>query len=166
MVRTSVKPEVLGSDVTVRAYKDLSKVERAFRSVKTIDLKVRPIFHWLDDRIRSHVFLCMLAYYVEWHMRGLLAPVLFDDHAREEAEALRGSIVSPAPRSAAARKKGLKKRTDDGLPVHSFRTLLADLGTLAKNRVRVDEAEASDFYVVTEPTAVQQRALDLLGLAP
>jgi transposase len=166
VVRTSVKPEVLGSDVTVRAYKDLSKVERAFRSVKTIDLKVRPIFHWLDDRIRSHVFLCMLAYYVEWHMRGLLTPVLFDDHAREEAEALRGSIVSPAPRSAAARKKDLKKRTDDGLPVHSFRTLLADLGTLAKNRVRVDEAEASDFYVVTEPTAVQQRALDLLGLAP
>lgn len=165
VVRTSVKSEVLDSDVTVRAYKDLSKVERAFRSVKTIDLKVRPIFHWLDDRIRSHVFLCMLAYYVEWHMRSQLAPILFDDHARAEAEALRESIVSPAPRSVAARAKDLKKRTDDGLPVHSFRTLLADLGTLAKNRVQLEQAPASDFYVLTEPTPLQQRALDLLGVA-
>src|SRR5262249_12729824 len=98
-------------------------------------------------------------------MRSQLAPLLFDDHAREEAEELRESIVSPAPRSAAARVKDLKKRTADGLPVHSFRTLLADLSTLAKNRVRLEEAEASDFYVLTDPTPLQQRALDLLGVA-
>ena len=166
VVRTSVKSAVFDSDATVRAYKDLSKVERAFRSVKTIDLKVRPIFHWLDDRIRSHVFLCMLAYYVEWHMRRQLAPLLFDDHARDEAEALRDSIVSPAPRSAAAQAKDLTKRTSDDLAVHSFRTLLADLGTLAKNRVRLNGADGPDFHVLTESTRIQQRALDLLGVTP
>ena len=118
----------------MRAYKDLSTVERAFRSIKTVDLKVRPIFHWLDDRIRAHVFLCMLAYYVEWHMREKLAPLLFEDHEREEAEATRTSIVHPAPRSEAARAKDKSKQTVDELPVHSFRTLLADLGTLAKSQ--------------------------------
>jgi transposase len=164
VIRTSVKPEVLDSAATVRAYKELSFVEHAFRSMKTIDLKVRPIYHYLDDRIRAHVFLCMLAYYVEWHMRPKLAPLLFDDHEREEAEATRGSIVSPAPRSAAAQAKDKTKRTDDGLPVHSFRTLLKDLGTLAKNQVRLDGAEGSDFYVLTEATPLQQRALDLLGV--
>src|SRR5262249_7412668 len=137
VIRTSVKPEAFASDEAVRAYKDLSTVERAFRCMKAVDLKVRPIYHWLDDRIRAHVFLCMLAYYVEWHMRERLAPLLFDDHAREEAEATRASIVQPAPRSKAAKAKDSSKQTEDGLPVHSFRTLLADLGTLAKNRVRV-----------------------------
>src|SRR5262249_43646330 len=101
VIRTSVKAENLTSEDTVRAYKDLSKVERAFRCLKTVDLKVRPIFHWLDDRIRAHVFLCMLAYYVEWHMRERLAPILFNDHERDEAEMTRGSIVRPATRSQA-----------------------------------------------------------------
>jgi len=165
VIRTSVKPEALTSADTVRAYKDLSTVERAFRSLKTVDLKVRPIFHWLDDRIRSHVFLCMLAYYVEWHMREKLAPLLFDDHERAEAEATRDSIVQPAPRSEAARAKDKTKQTADGLPVHSFRTLLADLGTLAKNSVRVQGESGSAFYELTRPTPLQQRALELLGIA-
>jgi transposase len=166
VIRTSASAEAFDSVGTVRAYKDLSKVERAFRSIKTVDLKVRPIFHWLDDRIRAHVFLCMLAYYVEWHMRRKLAPVLFDDHERDEAEALRGSIVSPAPRSEAAQAKDQKKRTEDGLPVHSFRTLLTDLGTLAKNRVRLRGTPGSELEVLTQPTALQERVFSLLGVAP
>ena len=137
VIRTSVASETMPSEHVVRAYKDLSKVERAFRCLKTIDLKVRPIYHWLDDRIRAHVFLCMMAYYVEWHMRKKLAPILFDDHERAKAESDRKSIVAPAPRSKAAARKDQRKRTDDDEPVHSFRTLLEDLGTLAKNRVPV-----------------------------
>jgi Transposase DDE domain len=164
VVRTSVKPQALASADAVRAYKDLSAVERAFRCLKTVDLKIRPIFHWLDDRIRAHVFLCMLAYYVERHMRKKLAPLLFDDHERDEAETTRVSIVQPAPRSDAARAKDRTKETEDGLPVHSFRTLLDDLGTLAKNRVRVRGESGSEFYELTQPTAIQQRALDLLGI--
>ena len=166
VIRTSVAAETFGSEDTVRAYKDLSKVEHAFRSIKTVDLKVRPIFHWLDDRIRAHVFLCMLAYYVEWHMRRKLAPLLFDDHEREEAEASRASIVGRAPRSDAARAKDESKRTADGLPVHSFRTLLAELGTLAKNRVRLAGAANSELDLLTQPTPLQERAFALLGVAP
>jgi Transposase DDE domain len=165
VIRTCVRPELLTSEDTVRAYKDLSTVERAFRCLKTVDLKIRPIFHWLDDRIRAHVFLCMLAYYVEWHMREKLASLLFDDHQRDEAEATRTSIVQLAPRSHSARAKDKTKQTEDGLPVHSFRTLLADLGTLAKNRVRVRGESGSEFYELTQPTPLQQRALDLLGMA-
>jgi Transposase DDE domain len=164
VIRTSVKAENLTSEDTVRAYKDLSTVERAFRCIKTVDLKVRPIFHWLDDRIRAHVFLCMLAYYVEWHMREKLAPLLFDDHEREGAEATRSSVVQPAPRSDAARAKDRTKETADGLPVHSFRTLMADLGTLAKNRVRIKGDTGSEFYELTQPTTLQKRALDLLSV--
>jgi transposase len=166
VVRTSVSPEALGSEDTVRAYKDLSKVERAFRSMKTVDLKVRPVFHWLDDRIRSHVFLCMLAYYVEWHMRQRLAPLLFDDHEREQAEAARPSIVARAPRSKAAKAKDETRRTADGLPVQSFRSLLLDLGTLAKNRVRLTGSQEAEFYALTDATPLQQRAFDLLGVSP
>ena len=165
VIRTSVRPDALASEEAVRAYKDLSTVERAFRSLKTADLKVRPIFHWLDDRIRAHVFLCMMAYYIEWHMGEKLAPLLFDDHERDEAETTRVSIVQPAPRSEAARAKDKTKQTEDGLPVHSFRTLLADLGTLAKNRVRVRGGSGPEFYEVTQPTPLQQRALDILGVA-
>ena len=163
VIRTSVASETMGSEDVVRAYKDLAKVERAFRCFKTMDLKIRPIYHWLDDRIRTHVFLCMMAYYVEWHMRKKLAPILFDDHERVEAEHDRESIVAPAPRSKAAARKDQRKRTDDDEPVHSFRTLLEDLGTLAKNRVRV-RGSSKEFYVMTQPTALQTRALNLLGV--
>ncbi len=167
VIRTSVPDDVLTSENTVRAYKNLSKVERAFRCMKTIDLRIQPIHHWLDDRIRAHVFLCMLAYYVEWHLRRDLAPILFDDHDRAAAEAERPSIVAPAPRSPAARAKDQIKHTTDGFAVHSFRTLLADLGTLCKNRVRIARgstaASARDFFVLTKPTDEQQRILRLLG---
>jgi transposase len=164
VIRTSVAAEALSSGNTVRAYKDLAKVERAFRSMKTIDLHVRPIYHWLDQRIKAHVFLCMLAYYVEWHMRKRLAAVLFDDHDRASAEAARKSIVAPAPRSAAAQRKDLVKRTEANEPVHSFRTLLADLGTLCKNRVRLSSEPAAEFYQHTRATPPQQHAFELLGV--
>jgi transposase len=164
VIRTSVSDEMLNSENTVRAYKDLSKVERAFRCMKTVDLHVRPIYHWLNDRIKAHVFLCMLAYYVEWHMRRDLAPILFDDHDRESAQAERKSIVTPSPRSAAARSKDHTKETEDGFSVHSFRTLLADLGTLCKNRIRVNDDSTSEFYMVTKPTDEQRRILALLSV--
>ncbi len=167
VIRTSVDEEQLGSEDTVRAYKDLAKVERAFRSLKTVDLKVCPIYHWLDDRIRAHVFLCMLAYYLEWHLRQKLAPVLFEDEQREEAEAQRASVVDPAPRSQAAQGKDANKRTKDGWPVHSFQTLLKDLGTLARNLVRVPGAESSELMsVTTNSTDFQRHVLELAGVAP
>ncbi len=165
VIRTSVSKEALGPESTVRAYKNLSKVERAFRCIKTVDLKVRPIFHRLDERVRAHVFLCMLAYYVELHMRHKLAPILFDDEDKELAEAVRESIVAPAKRSPKAKRKDLTKRTQDDTPVHSFRTLLQDLKTLCKNRIRTQSDRSCEFYMLTQPTDVQQRALELLDLS-
>jgi len=165
VIRTNVPAKVLGPAETVTVYKGLSVVERAFRSMKTMDLKVRPIHHRLANRVRSHVFLCMLAYYVEWHMRQTLAPVLFDDHEREAAEAARTSIVAPAQRSKAAKKKAWSKRCEDGSPVHSFQTLLADLATIVRNRVRPEGTPVPPFEMTTTPTAVQRRALDLLGVS-
>jgi len=166
VIRTSMKPEAFTSEDAVRACKDLSSVEHPFRCLKTVDLKTRPIFHSLDDRVRAHVFLCMLAYYVEWHMRERLAPILFDDHERDEAEVTRVSIVQSAPRSEAARAKDKSNRTEDGFPVHSFRTLVDDLGTLAKNRVRIRGESGPEFHELTHATTVQQRALDLLDVTP
>lgn len=162
VIRTSVGAEELSSEDTVRRYKNLSMVERAFRSLKSVDLKVRPIHHHLAGRVRAHVLLCMLAYYVEWHMRHALAPVLFDDDDREAAQAQRDSVVAPAQRSAKAQRKAMRKRTDDGLPVHSFQTLLADLGTIAKNQVQMGD---QSFPMVTTPTELQQRAFDLLQVS-
>ena len=147
----------------MRAYKDLSKVERAFRSLKTVDLKVRPIFHRNEDRVRCHVFLCMLAYYVEWHMRRQLKPILFDDEDRELVEEQRTSIVAPAPRSDTAKKKAMTKRTSEGHPVHSFQTLLKHLGTITKNLVCAPGVERVEFYQTTESTPEQRRAFQLLG---
>jgi hypothetical protein len=168
IVRTSVPEQAFTPDATVRAYKDLSLVERAFRCLKTVDLKVRPIHHRLADRVRAHVFLCMLAYYVEWHMRRALAPLLFDDEDREFAQSLRRSIVAPALRSPRAERKAQLKRTAIDEPVHSFRTLLKDLATLTKNRVRPRtgsaRAAAADFELLATPTALQRRAFDLLGV--
>lgn len=164
VVRTSLAKETLSAEQTVTAYKDLSQVERAFRSFKSIDLKVRPIFHWKDDRIRSHVFLCFLAYYLEWHMRGALAEILFDDHERDAAEKTRKSVVTPAPRSEAAKRKDHERRTPEGLPVQSFQCLLKDLGTLCKNRVRWDSSDA-EFERVTLPTELQHHVFKLLGIA-
>jgi hypothetical protein len=166
VVRTSVLAETLSAERTVSAYKDLSQVEWAFRSLKSVDLKVRPIHHWKDDRIKSHVFLCMLAYYVEWHLRGALAELLFDDHERDAAEANRESIVSPAPRSEAARRKEHERRTTEGFAVQSFQCLLKDLGTLCKNRVRWESTPELEFERVTLPTSLQHRVFELLGVSP
>jgi hypothetical protein len=165
VIRTSVPAEAMSGESVVRAYKSLSQVERAFRSMKTIDLHVRPIFHRLDDRIRAQVFLCMLAYYVEWHMRQALASILFDDHDRRQAECVRPSIVRPAPRSDAAKRKDQSKQTEDAYPVHSFQTLLADLGTLTRNRLRVPET-SEEFDLNTIPTPPQAHVFNLLGLEP
>src|SRR3954451_8353909 len=146
----------------VQAYKRLSRVERAFRSLKSVDLKIRPIHHRLEDRVRAHVFLCMLAYYVEWHMRDRLAPVLFDDCQPAVGEAMRKSVVAPAQRSPQAEDKARTKKTDNGLPVHSFRTMLKDLQTIARNTVRM---QAASFDMITTPTSSQQHMLNLLGVS-
>jgi transposase len=165
VVRTSLPEATLGDAETVRNYKSLARVERAFRCIKTVDLHVRPVYHWLEDRVRAHVFLCMLAYYLEWHMRQCLAPMLFDDADKEQAEALRSSMVAQAPRSKAAIKKQTTGLTPDGLPVHSFRSLLADLATMARNTIITAITPNHPLTVVTRPTAVHQKAFDLLDLS-
>jgi hypothetical protein len=162
IIRTSVPDTTLDAEDTVRAYKALSEVERAFRSYKTVDLRVRPIYHYLADRVRAHVLLCMLAYYVEWHMRQALGPMLFDDDDKAAAEAQRTSVVAPAQPSAKARRKASRQRTDTGEPVHSFQTLLADLAPIVKNRIEPKIAGAQPFDQVTRPTPLQQKVLDLL----
>jgi hypothetical protein len=161
-LRTSVPAAALVAAATVRAYKGLARVERAFRSLKTVDLEVRPVFHWSGPRVRAHVFLCLLAYHLEWHLRQALAPLLFDDHDRAAAEAQRPSPVAKARPSAAARRKATTKGTADGLPAHSFRSLLADLATLTRNTVRLGRGATTEL--LARPTPLQQRALDLLGL--
>jgi hypothetical protein len=164
VLHTGVPADALNAADTVRAYKSLARVERAFRSLKTVDLDIRPIFHWVSPRVRAHVFLCMLAYHLEWHMRQALAPMLFDDHDRAAGEALRSSPVAKAQPSPAAKRKAKTKHTDDGLPVHSFRTMLADLATLTRNTARL--ASAHTMTLLATPTQIQQRAFDLLGLKP
>jgi transposase len=165
VIRTSVKQEALSSQQVVTSYKSLSGVERAFRSLKSVDLHVRPIHHRLPDRVRAHIFLCMLAYYVEWHMRRLLAPILFDDDDKQQAQAARTSIVAPATRSSSAKRKAHTKLTADGLKVHSFQTLLGDLATLAKNKIQPSHKASVAFDMLTRPTPLQQRAFDLLSVA-
>jgi transposase len=164
VVRTSLPAETLDDAAAVRSYKSLARVERAFRCIKTVDLQVRPVRHWLADRVRAHVFLCMLAYYLEWHMRQRLAPMLFDDTDKQAAEALRESVVAQAQRSPTAVTKQTTGLTEDGLPVHSFRSLLADLATLARNTITTAITPDYPLTVVTRPTAIQHKAFDLLGL--
>ena len=163
VLRTSVPKEVLGAEDTVRAYKDLAKVERAFRCLKTVDLHVRPIHHRLVPRVRAHVFLCMLAYYVEWHMRRAWAPLLFAEDDPQGAAQRRGSPVKPARRSASAEAKALTKKTSEGETVHRFRGLLEHLATLTKNTIQ-PAGDLPPFDRLTVPTPLQQKAFDLLGL--
>jgi hypothetical protein len=137
-------------------------VERAFRSIKTVDLKLRPIHHHLADRVRAHVLICMLAYYVEWHMRRALAPMLFEDDDKSAAATQRRSPVAKAQRSAKAQRKARTKLTPEGMPVHSFQSLLDDLATVVKNRLQSRDASAATFEMVTMPTQLQRRALSLL----
>jgi len=163
-VRTSLPEDTLADAAAVKAYKSLSQVERAFRCLKTVDLHVRPIYHWLQDRVRAHVFLCMLAYYVEWHMRARLAPMLYDDDDKAAAEALRASPVAKAQRSPAALAKSATGRAADGAPVHSFQSLLADLSTLTRNTVATALAPDRPFTILARPTPIQQKAFDLLAI--
>jgi transposase len=164
VIRTSVNKDAFSSQQIVASYKSLSGVERAFRSLKTVDLQVRPIHHRLPDRVRAHIFLCMLAFYVEWHMRQLLAPILFDDDDKSQAQAARASIVAPAQRSQAAKLKARTKQTAAGLRIHSFQTLLSDLATIVKNRIQPKDKKITEFEMLTTPTALQKLVFDLLGV--
>lgn len=166
VVRTSLPAATLDDAGTVAAYKSLALVERAFRSLKTVDLQIRPLYHWLSTRVRAHVFLCMLSYHVEWHLRARLAPMLYDDDDREAAAALRTSIVAKAACSPAAQAKQTHGLTDDGLPVHSFHSLLADLATLTRNEVVTAVVPAAALTLYTRPTTLHQKAFDLLGIDP
>ncbi len=163
-VRTSLPEETLADNTAVKTYKSLAMVERAFRCLKTVDLHVRPIYHWLEDRVRAHVFLCMLAYYVEWHMRERLAPMLYDDDDKAAAEALRESPVAKAQRSPAALAKSATGRAADGAPVHSFQTLLADLATLARNTVVTANAPDRPFTILTRPNSDPAKGLRPPGI--
>jgi hypothetical protein len=163
VLRTSVSNKVLGAEDTVRAYKDLAKVERAFRCLKTVDLHVRPIHHRLEQRVRAHVFLCTLAYYVEWHLRRAWAPLLFGEDDPQGAAQRRSSPVQPAVRSQSAEKKASAKTTPDGETIHRFRGLLDHLATLTKNTIQPTE-DLPPFERLTVPTPLQQKALDLLGV--
>jgi hypothetical protein len=162
VLRTAVPADRLDTAATVLAYKSLAQVERAFRSIKTVDLEVRPIHHRRAARVRAHVFLCMLAYHLIWHMRRALAPILFDDHDRQAAATTRPSPVAAAKVSPAARRKAADMHTDNGTPVHSFRSLITDLATLARNTVHFQGGPQTT--ILTTPTLLQQRAFDLLGL--
>jgi hypothetical protein len=164
VVRTTVSAERLDCQDVVRSYKRLSAVKRAFRSLKTIDLHIRPIHHHKADRVRAHVLLCMLGYYVEWHMRCALAPLLFDDEDRPAGEALHSSVVAPAERSPGAQQKANTKRTANGGPIHSFTTMIRDLATLVKNRVQPRTDGVDAFGIITKPTPTQKKALDLLNM--
>ena len=165
VVRTSLDTDAIGAEAAVDAYKRLSTVERAFRMAKS-DLAIRPIHVYTADHVRAHVFLCMLALYVEWHMRRRLAPLLFQDDEPESARAARASPVAPARVSASAKSRADSKLTADGLPVHSFRTLMEDLSTMVLNQLRLPGQESSLISIVTSPTPVQARALALLGVKP
>ena len=164
VIRTNLSADTMGDPQIVASYKSLSQVERAFRSIKTVDLEIRPIYHWLEDRVRAHVLLCMLAYHVEWHMRGALAPMLYEDDEKEAVLAKRASPVAKAPRSDKARAKEATHRTADGLPVHSFQSLIADLGTLCLNTLVTATSPDYPITIATRPTPIQAKAFELLGV--
>jgi hypothetical protein len=166
VIRTSLSADALDAASAVAAYKSLAHVERAFRSLKTVDLHVRPVFHYSEPRVRAHVFLCMLAYYVEWHMRERLKPLLFDDEHLAEANASRPSPVIKAVRSDHAKIKDKTRLADDGLPLHSFKTLLKDLATLAYNVTHTSLNPNAKIVITTRPTPLQDKAFRLLALNP
>ncbi len=166
VVRTSPPADAIGAEATVAAYKSLARVERAFRSLKTAQLHVRLVYVYLEEHVRGHVFLCMLAYYVEWHLRRKLAPLLFEDAEREAAEARRDTPVEPAQVSRAAEAKAATKRTPEGLPVQSLRTLLEHLGSLTLNQVTLPQDDQHAFQLSSRPTPLQAKAFALLGVDP
>ena len=163
IIRTSVQAQRMDAPTCVRTYKSLAQVERAFRSIKTMDLKVRPIHHHLENRVRAHIFLCMLAYYVEWHMREAWRELMFSDE--DQAAKLIRDPVAPAQRSDEAMKKVQSRTLDDGTPVHSFQTLMATLAGIVRNTCRTPSgrADAPTFEITTTPNPQQKRALELIG---
>jgi hypothetical protein len=165
VVRTSLAESVIETDRAVLAYKGLEDVERFFRGMNS-ELDVRPIRHRLAERVRAHVFLRMLSYYVSWHMKRLLAPILFQDHDKPAGAAKRADAVAPAQRSDRTLHKAARKRTEQDLPVHSFSSMLEKLGTICANRIRPTDAHASIFTMITTPTPVQRRAFELLEVSP
>jgi hypothetical protein len=166
VIRTSVEDKALAAENVVGAYKSLARVERAFRSLKTVDLHLRPIHHWLAPRVRAHVFLCMLACHVEWHMRERLKPILFDDDDPAAAARERTSIVAPAQPSPAALRKRASKLTANGTPLHSFQSLLRDLATCTLNEMTTTLNAAYSFTLVATPTPIQAQAFRLLDVDP
>jgi len=163
VIRTSLPADAMSAADAVRAYKDLARVERAFRTLKSVDLQIRPVHHWIEPRVRAHVFLCMLAYYVEWHLREAWAPILFHDHDRVMAEQERPSPVAPVQPSPAALRKRGRRRTDDGLPLSGFSDLMAHLATQTMNVIAVPGTTDAAFTTLTNPTALQNAAFRLLG---
>ncbi len=166
IVRTSLDAEALDAHGAVAAYKSLSRVERAFRNLKSARLQVRPVYVYSPERVRAHVFLCALACHVEWHLRRRLAPMLFEDDDPEGAAAQRASPVQPARTSEQARRKSATGRTAEGLPVHSLPSLLDDLATLTLNTVHLPDNPENRFNVATQPTPLQRRAFELLDVDP
>ena len=166
IVRTSLDADAIGAHEAVQAYKSLSRVERAFRNLKTARLEVRPIYVYNAGRVRAHVFLCALACHVEWHLRRRLAPLLFEDDDPKGARAQRTSPVQPARTSERARRKSASKTTAEGLPAHSLSTLLDDLATLALNTVHLPDNPENRFTVATQPTPMQRRTFELLDVDP
>jgi Transposase DDE domain len=166
VIRTSVPTAAMSAGDTVRAYKDLAQVEQAFRAMKAIDLQIRPVHHWLEPRVRAHVFLCMLGYYVEWHLREAWAPILFHDHDRVAAQQARVSPVAPAEPSEAAKRKRGARRSDDGLPLSSFRGLVDHLATMTLNLVASAYAPNATITLTAKPTPLQEKAFQLLNVTP
>ena len=179
VIRTSLPADTMSAEDTVRAYKDLARVEQAFRAMKSIDLQIRPVHHWIEPRVRAHVFLCMLGYYVEWHLRDAWAklvkvprakpvekpaegPILFHDHDRAAAEQARISPVAAAKISDAAKRKRGARRSDDGVPVSSFRGLIDHLATMTLNLVASAQAPNATITLTAKPTPLQSKALELL----
>ena len=166
MLRTSEPADRLPTAAVVRRYKDLTRGERAFRSLKTVDLHIRPIRHRVESRVRAHLFLCLLAYYVQWHLRQALAPLLFDDEELEAERARRDPVVAAQPSASAKRKKG-RGRTEEGLPLHSLETLMAHLGTRARHQCHLpSEPDGPRVQRLTEPTPLQQPAFELVRMFP
>lgn len=165
VIRTSEPAAKLSADDAVRSYKNLARVEQVFRTVKGVEIRVRPIHHRLEERVRSHIFICLLAYYVEWHMRQALAPLLFDDETVVDDRKQRDPVATVQP-TARAKQKKRQRTTDDGLPIHSFTTLLRELATICRVRCRVEGTDMPPIYQHPEPTPLQRKVRDLLRVFP
>jgi hypothetical protein len=165
VIRTSLAVETMNAEKAIWAYKSLARVERALRAMKAIDLQIRPVHHWTEPRVRAHVFLCMLGYYAEWHLREAWRPILFHDHDRAAAQLARISPVAPAEISDAAKRKRGRRRSDDGVPISNFGGLMDHLATLTLNIVAPSQAQNASIVIAAKPTPLQNKAFELLDTA-